>query len=146
MTLEIGDATRSRLAAPAVRGFLRIAEQWGLSEAQQVSILGGSADVLTLAGWRQTTPVTLPAGHLERLSYVVGIYEGLERIFRHEPEHSRRWLSASRPGAPFVGRTPLELMISDGVVGLAAVRQYVDGVSGGPPSRDGALPPRDVAG
>ena len=146
MTLELGDATRSRLTAPAVRGFLRIAEQWGLSEAQQLSILGGSVDAGTFADWRQAPPALLGSDQLERLSYVLGIYEGLERIFRHAPDQSVRWLSAPRPETPFAGRTALEVMISDGVVGVAAVRHYVDRVNGGPLSRDGALPPRGVAG
>jgi hypothetical protein len=52
----------------------------------------------------------------------------------------------SRPEPPFVGRTPLEAMTGDGIVGLAAVRHYVDGVNGGPPSRDVATQPCDVAG
>ena len=68
MTLHIDNATRSRLTAPAVRGFLRIAEQWGLSEAQQLSILGGSVDALTLAAWRQTPPASLGPCQLERMS------------------------------------------------------------------------------
>lgn len=146
MTLHIDKATRSRLTAPAVSGFLRIAGQWELSEAQQLSIFGGSVDSCTLDTWRQTRPASLGPDQLERLSDLLGIYEGLERIFRHAPEQTRRWLSVSRPEPPFAGRTPLEVMIGDGIVGLAAVRHFVDGVNGGPPSRDDALPPRDVAG
>ena len=146
MTLHIDNATRSRLTAPAVRAFFRIAEQWGLSEAQQQAILGGSADANTVAGWRDTPPASLALDHLERMSYVLGIYEGLERIFRYAPEKSRRWLSVPRPETPFAGQTPMEVMTSDGIVGLAAVRHYIDWVNGGPPSRNAALPPRDVAG
>ncbi len=116
-----------------------------LSEVQQLSILGGSVDAYTFANWRQAPPPSLEPDLLKRLSYVIGIYEGLKRIFRHVPEQTRRWPSVSRPEPPFAGRTPLEVMTSAGA-GLAAVRHCADGVNGGPPSRDVATQPRDVAG
>jgi hypothetical protein len=48
---------------------------WGLSETQQVLILCGAVDARTLVVWRHTPPVSLELDHVERMSYVLGIYE-----------------------------------------------------------------------
>ncbi len=129
------DDTRARLAAPGVGAFLRITTAWGLTDTQRVALLGNSVSMATLHAWHQRAPSIASADALIRLSYLLGIYEGLERLFHGAPEHGRQWLTMNRSDYPFSGISPLNYMLSEGVDALAAVRHYIDHVNGGPPIR-----------
>lgn len=137
--------TRARLAGPGVRAFFRITDAWGLTDQQRLALLGQSVVRSTLLAWKEQPPRTLSVDQIERLSYVVGIHEGLERVFRHAPEMGRRWLGLARAEHPFHGKSALSYMLEGSMLQLAAVRQYIDSVSGGPPSRqDYAAPAREA--
>jgi hypothetical protein len=129
--------TRQRYTGAAVRAFLRLARQWDLTEAQQLTLLGASLARATLSGWKaeETSRTTLSIDQLTRISYLLAIYEGLQRFFRRAPEEADRWVRRPRPEAPFDGATPLHVMLDRGIPGLDAVRRYVDAAAGGPPSR-----------
>ena len=78
--------TRERLTKPAVQGFLKIADLWNLSEPQQLALLGESISRSTLNSWRSKGPKgLLSVDQVQRASLVLGIYEGLQRIFRRAP-------------------------------------------------------------
>lgn len=129
-------ATRNRLTASSARAFFRLAHVWELSEAQQLTLLGASISRATLNVWRNEGPKSpLTIDQLTRISYLLGIYEGLQRFFRRAPAEAERWVRRARPDDPFGGAAPLDVMLQQGIPGLAAVRQYVDGATGGPPSR-----------
>jgi len=67
---------RKRLGAPALRTFAAISEQWGLSEAQRLSVLGfpgRSTYHYWLARARAQKEVLLPVDTLLRLSAALGI-------------------------------------------------------------------------
>lgn len=138
-------ATRERLSGPAIRGFLTLAEVWGLKTEEEVDLLGASVSRSTLHNWaREGYSPTLNADQLMRISFLMGIYEGLQRIWRRAPAEADAWLRRSRSEAPFRGLAPLEFMRTGGMMGLAATRGYVDGITGGPPSReDYRSPPRE---
>lgn len=132
--------TRERLSAPAIRAFFRLAKQWDLPESHQLALLGASISRATLHTWRTRSPKSpLSIDQLQRISYVLAIYEGLQRVFRRAPEEGDRWLRRPRVELPFAGATPLDVMVEHGITGLDAVRRYVDGAAGGPPSRELSL-------
>ena len=128
--------TRERLAGPAVRAFFRITEVWGLTDQQRLVMLGESVGRSTLPVWKEQPPRTLSRDQLERCSYVVGIYEGVTRIFRRDPTLGLRWLRLPRPEFPFLGMSALAYMLEGRMQQLADVRAYVDQLNGGPPSRE----------
>jgi hypothetical protein len=137
--------TRERLTGPAIRAFFRITELWALNDQQRLVLLGDSVARSTLQTWKEQAPRTLSVDQLERLSYIVAIYEGLMRMFRRAPEMARRWLEMRRPEHPFLGKTPLEFMLGGRSANLAVVREWVDHANGGPPSREEyARPPREA--
>ena len=128
--------TRERLTAPAVRAFVRLAKTWELTEAQQLTLLGASLSRVTLNGWKSEGAKTaLSIDQMMRISFLFGIYEGLQRFFRRAPAEADRWVRRPRQEAPFNGATPLQVMLDQGIPGLEAVRRYVDAAAGGPPSR-----------
>jgi hypothetical protein len=128
--------TRERLSASATRGFLGLSGLWGLTEAQQLTLLGASISRPTLGVWKSGgAKTTLNIDQLMRISLLLGIHEGLERFFRRAPAESAAWLRRPRPEEPFDGLPPLEMMLQRGIPGLQATRQYIEGAAGGPPSR-----------
>ena len=128
--------TRAQMAGPGVRAFFRITDAWQLTDPQRLALLGHSIVRSTLLTWKEQPPRTLSVDQIQRLSYVLGIYEGLERVFRRAPDMALRWLQSARAEHPFNGKSALEYILDGGLLELAAVRQYVDHVNGGPPSRE----------
>jgi hypothetical protein len=136
--------TRQRLSASAVRAFLSLARSWQLTQAEQVDLLGASVTRQTLNNWARGSSATLSADQLMRISYMLGLYEGLQRIWRRSPQLADAWLRRPRPERPFEGQQPIEFMRRGGIPALQQARVYVDGVTGGPPSRaDYTAPPRE---
>ncbi len=132
---------RARLTPAITQAFGRLADFWALTEQEQLALLGDSVSRSRLYQWRRAEPLRpLNTDQMLRLSYLLGIYEGLMRTFRQAPEQAAAWLRRPRPEPPFHQRAPLDVMIGRQLFGLAAVRFYVDGLTGGPASPD--EPPR----
>ena len=128
--------TRKKLTASSVRAFTQLTRLWNLTEAQQLTLLGASISRATLNGWKTAGPkAPLSVDQMMRISYLLGIYEGLQRFFRRAPVEVERWIRRPRTEGPFLGAAPLDVMLRQGIPGLEAVRRYVDGAAGGPPSR-----------
>jgi hypothetical protein len=138
-------STRERLSKHAIQGYLKIAAIWGLRSDEQIDMLGASLTRNTLANWATgATKAVLSADQLMRVSLLVGIYEGLQRIWRQAPQEADAWPRRPRADGPFRGASPLEFMRQGGIPALVETRAYVDGITGGPPSRaDYVQPPRE---
>lgn len=128
--------SRERLAGPAARGFRRIAKLWGVTVEQQLALLGESVSRSALHEWDKHPPKVLTVDQFIRMSYLVGIYEGLQRIYRHNADEGDGWVQRANSDAPFNGSTPLDFMLRGHILALAAARAYIDSVTGGPPSRE----------
>lgn len=137
--------TREKFSAPAFAGFARLADLWRLSADERIELLGASVSRNTLSNWAAgDTRVVLSADQLMRVSLLLGIYEGLERIWRRSPAQADTWIRRPRSEAPFRGAQPLQFMRDGGIPALIETRAYVDGINGGPPSRaDYRQPPRE---
>ena len=117
------------LAAPALRAFFAIAARWGLSSAQQRTLLGGPPSS-TYFKWKKEQGGNLPRDVLERISYVLGIYKALQ-ILLPDAERADRWITAPNTAPLFGGGTALERMLAGNVGDLYVVRQYLDAQRGG---------------
>lgn len=135
---ETSPEMRGRLSAPSVRAFVRLAAKWGFSEREQLAILGESVGRTTLYDWaRGVVRGTLNQDQVMRISYLLGIYEGLHRVWRHSPSDADDWVRREVADHPFNGRRPLAFMIAGGLPAFSETRAYIDGATGGPPSRAG---------
>ncbi len=142
----VNDATaRARLSGPAVRAYLKLASLWALDTEEQIDLLGASVSRGTLRNWALgKTEAMLSADQLMRISFLLGIYEGLQRIWRRAPAEADLWLRRSRSEGPFRGLAPIAYMRQGGIPALSATRSYVDGMTAGPPSRtEYVSPPRE---
>jgi hypothetical protein len=73
------DAGRER----ALRNFFRIAEARGLQEQQQMRLLELESRS-TLQSWKRDCVATIPKDALDRSSYDMGIYKGLQVLLSQD--------------------------------------------------------------
>ncbi len=117
---------RKNLTGPALRTFFRIAHAWQLSESEQMRILGLDSRS-TLQNWKRGAVTVIPKDALERISYVMGIYKGLQVLL---PQTADEWVRKPNKAQIFGGKSALDRMMSGNVADLYVVRQYVDGQRG----------------
>lgn len=119
---------RRRLSAPGLRTFLKIADQWNLSEQQRLLILGYPSRSKYL-GWckqvQQEKQLTLNVDVLMRISATLGIYRALRVLYTDEP-HAVEWLQTPHKAIVFGGRPPLDLLTCGTQDGLLTVRRFLD--------------------
>jgi hypothetical protein len=118
-----------RLGGPALRTFFRIAERWGLSNDEQMTLLGHPARS-TFFKWKKDAEAALPRDTLERISYVLGIWKALQILLPDE-KAADDWVRRSNDAPLFGGRSALARMLSGHVADLYVVRQYLDAERGG---------------
>lgn len=117
---------RRDLTGPALRTFFNIAEAWKLNESEQMAILGLDSRS-TLQNWKRGAVASLSKDALERISYVLGIYKGLQILV---PRTADEWVRKPNKARTFGGRSALDRMVSGNVADLYVVRQYIDGQRG----------------
>ncbi len=120
---------RKALSGPALRTFFRIAEAWGLSVEEQMTLLGLTARS-TFFKWKKSADALLPKDTLERISYILGVYKALQ-ILLPDPAAADAWVRRPNKAPLFGGRSALDRMLSGQVADLFLVRQYLDAERGG---------------
>lgn len=120
---------RRTLSGPGLRAFLRIAQLWGLSTDQQMTLLGVTARS-TFFKWKRDPDTVLPRDTLERISYILGIYKALQILLPDEAA-ADAWIRRPNTAPLFGGETALDRMLSGQVADLFVVRQYLDAQRGG---------------
>ncbi len=123
----LGEREMSRVA---LKLFFGITEEWDLTDEQRCT-LAGLGTRTTLHNWRHkldaNEPIKLSKDTLERLSYLAGIYKGVQLLFS-DPGQWKNWVR--KPNRDFGGASALDRMLAGRVVDLADVRRYLDGWRG----------------
>jgi hypothetical protein len=125
---ELADS--ARLSGPALRAFDRIADLWKLSAPEQLVLLGSPARSSYFRWKKEPDNARLNQDTLERLSYLLGIYEALA-VLLPDPQAADAWLRKPNDAAPFGGRSALARMLAGQVADLYVVRQYLDATRNG---------------
>ena len=108
-------------AGAGLRTFARIADKWKLSTRDAMALLGVESrstyyDLLRRA--RESKEVKgLNKDQLDRLSYLLGIYEAIRVLFPHSEETRDAWVASANTAPMFAGHSPLEVMRSS-MIGL----------------------------
>ena len=108
----------------ALRAFFKIAELWGLDQKEQLALLG-QTDPLQLAQWGEGKGPILSRDTLERISYVLGIFQAINVLLPVQ-EHANAWIRKPNTAPIFGGKTALDRMTAGNVSDLYVVRQYLD--------------------
>ena len=117
------------VARASLRTFFSIAGAWKLDVEEQMKLLGLTSRS-TYFKWKRDGTDRLSRDTLERLSYIFGIYKGLQ-ILLPAPEAADGWVRRPNDAPLFNGRSALDRMLSGNVADLYVVRQYVDAQRGG---------------
>lgn len=109
------------------RCILGILESWGIVDtADLVAILALPSDttVRAMRRFQMDTPFPDDADVLERIEHLIGIADALRTTFPRNPQMGPLWMH--RRNKRFRSRTPVSLMVEDGLEGVIAVRTYLD--------------------
>ena len=122
------DLDSTKAGQVALKFFFSLMDKWNCSVEEQMVLLG-SIGRSTLYKYRQLPEIRLPRDTLERVSYLMGIHKSLRILFGDKPS-TYDWIRKANSEAPFNGLSALQLMLAGGVMDIAVVRRYLDGVRG----------------
>lgn len=116
------EATRRDLA----RVIAALFDKWALPTDIQLILLGMSPESRkVLAQYRRgERPLPNTRDTLDRAGYLLSIHKGLRLLFPEDETLRYGWVG--RRNAMLAERTPLEVMVGDGLVGLARIARFVD--------------------
>lgn len=130
ISANLSDAkTRARLSRTAIKGFLRIMEQWEIKDPVARQLLGGISSGSYYAWKKQPASKTLDQDMLTRISLLIGIFKALNILYSQSLADD--WITLPNRNAMFRGATPLAYMIQHGLPGMVFVRQLLDARRGG---------------
>lgn len=119
---------RARLSKVALKAYVRLVAQWGLTGLEAAALL----DVST-STWERLKAdgkdKALSQDQLTRISALVGIYKGLHLLFADDM--ADRWPRLVNAGPLFGRLSPIDSMMKGGIPQMLDVRRYVDAVRGG---------------
>lgn len=118
-----------QMSAAGLRAFARIAQAWGLSVDEQITLLGEPARS-TFFAWRKSPDTAkLPRDTLERISNILGIFKSLQILL--PDAQADAWVRQPNTAPLFGGQPALTRMLAGNVADLFTVRRYLDSVRGG---------------
>lgn len=120
------DETRRKLAPMLMKLF----EHWELSQKSQTNLLGLSElSRSTLDKYRKgINPLPKSSDMLDRAGYLLAIHKALRLLYPKNPNIRYSWVN--RRNRIFDNFTPLEVMQSEGIIGIARVARYLDYIRG----------------
>ncbi|MDJ0739596.1 MAG: MbcA/ParS/Xre antitoxin family protein [Gammaproteobacteria bacterium] len=118
-----------RVASAALQAFFNLSARWGLSAAQERTLLGNPPES-TFYKWKaERSARRLGRDVLDRISYLLGIHKALNLLLP-SPRAADEWVNKPNQAPLFQGRSALERMLGGSVVDLADVRRYLDAQRG----------------
>ena len=119
----------SREAAVAFRTFLAVAERWGLPVRERLLLLGIAKSTYTVWLKRLEEGDLREVDHVkvDRMAYVLGIYELAGRVF---PD-GLAWVSRANQAPVFRGLRPLDRMLGGRIEDLLETLGYLKNAAGG---------------
>jgi hypothetical protein len=118
------------ISAAGLRAFFNIVRDWGLCDDEQMVLLGAPGRS-TFFKWKSAPEsADLKRDALERLSYILGIYNALQ-VLLPSTAAADAWVKKPNAAPLFGGKSALERMLGGNVADLLAVRQYLDARRGG---------------
>ena len=116
--------TKSDRGRVALRAFFNIARIWGLTEDEQLRILGEPCQA-TFEAWRREEQSDTSRDTLERISYVLGIFQAINTLLPNK-EIAAAWVRKPNNAPLFGGISTVDRMAAGNVSDLYVVRQYLD--------------------
>jgi len=116
------DQKESRIAVKLIA----LLNDWGISNADKVILLAlpEGTKPRAIHHFQQGEPFPEDKNVQERVEHFIGIADALRLAYPRNFQGGKLWLN--RPNRHFNKRTPLSVMIEDGLAGITAVRMRID--------------------
>jgi hypothetical protein len=113
--------------AELARLVMQILDEWEVEPEDQPKLLGlpDKTRVRALNRYRQGDPLPEDATTEQRLSCLLSIHKALLTVLPHNTAMVRYWVTSPNPR--FANRTPLEVMLTDGLAGMKQVVEVLTG-------------------
>jgi len=112
-----------------LRTAAQIMERWNATQDDMARILRVSRSSINRAKSKLES-ITLDDDQLDRISYVLNIHAALRTLFDN-PENVTGFMTMKNHNEFFNGRTPLEVIVNGGYVGLYETHRRIDALRGG---------------
>lgn len=122
------EADRQGATPVTLKALGRVFAFWRVTNAEAARLMGVSERTwnrMKAASWSGA----LSQDQMLRASALIGLYKALHLYFSDPLADD--WVGLANSGAQFNQRRPLDVMISEGVPGILATRDYVDALRGG---------------
>jgi hypothetical protein len=119
---------RERLSPAAIKAFFNIMANWGVRDDDAKVLLGGVSNG-QFYDMKKNPERTLDADTLTRISYLVGIFKGLNILYSDKLADA--WVKRANTNRIFGGQMPLAYMMTGGLAAMQIVRRLLDARRGG---------------
>ena len=108
------------------RSIMTILDGWGLSGQHIMEVLNlpSGTPLRVLRRYRENTPFPDDHNVYERVEHIIGIADALRTTYPHNPPMGVLWLK--QVNKRFQQRSPLELIVTEGLQGMLEVRYHLD--------------------
>ena len=118
------DLTSAPARADLAKLTLRLFELWQLDTTTQLQLLGLSPTSRALLTRYRNGVVSNSRDSLDRLGWLLAIHKALRLLYPHNDSLCYGWVKLRH--SAFGHRTALEVMIEEGLIGIAKVARYLD--------------------
>lgn len=120
-----GGLTSPKNRASLARLICNLFDKWKLSPIEQANLLGlPFSRRALLAKYRRGSPLANTRDMLDRAGWLLAIHKALRLLFPYSENLRFSWIK--RRNRNFGNLTPLEIMMREGIIGLAKVSRYLD--------------------
>jgi uncharacterized protein (DUF2384 family) len=115
--------------AHVIPTLFRVVDSWALSNAQIARLLGFDS-ISSVYQWRTRQPRRISGDKLERIAYVLWIYELLHDLFGDGPA-ADGWPARQNDGILFNGKKPMHVLCSGNFRDIVNVYEWLFGQTQG---------------
>lgn len=105
---------------------IQLLDNWNIDSANQIAFLSlpEKTPLRAIRKYRQNTPFPESEELNEKIEHIIGIADALRTTFPRNAQMGSQWMN--KPHRRFEGRTPINLMLEEGVKGFITVRSQLD--------------------
>lgn len=107
------------------RGILNMLEEWEIDAKDQLTLLGlNDFPAREVKRLRDSRPLPDEPEVMQRVEHLISIADALRTTYPFSRRMGKLWMH--KPNRKFRQRTPIAIMVEDGIVGIISVRSYLD--------------------
>jgi len=107
------------------RGILNMLDDWEVDAKDQLTLLGlKDVPAREVKRLRDSRPLPDEPEVMQRVEHLISIADALRTTYPFSRRMGKLWMH--KPNRKFRQRTPIAMMVEDGIVGIISVRSYLD--------------------